>query len=98
MSDTLRSRMIRAAYDNPELRTALLPLINRSTSDLRWATAEIEKCVDQLEDVVDVLTARGPGAEFEANTSLADDHREVAEAVELLRKLSTVPAKLRRIR
>ena len=98
MSDSLRKRMIRAAHENPELRPHLLPLIVAKTTDTSWAATEIDQAVDRLKDVVDVLTHRGPGDDYEANTSLADDHREVAEIVELIRKLSTAPAKLRRLR
>jgi hypothetical protein len=94
--------MIRTAYTNPELRSRLLPIIARAstTSDLKWAAAEIDKALDNLGDVVQVLEARGSGPN-ESGSSLADDHSEVGSAVDDLRKfsqlLSAHVAKLKRL-
>jgi len=101
MVNTLRSRIRKAAIQNPELRPSLVPLLKQgrgSQDELGWAASEIEGALARLRDVVTVLEMRGGGQDPEANTSLADDHREAAEAADLIVKLSKLPAKLRRIR
>jgi len=97
MSDNLSQRLIRLAQEHPELRSELRPLLARAVAtDIRWAAREIDKCMDKLEPVVDAMTTRGYGGLHEGGTSMADDYRSVAEAVNLIRKLSALPAKMRK--
>lgn len=101
MSDTLRSRLTRLAFDNPDLRPELVPLLKSARGDhedLMWAAKEIDKAADKLADVVLILDSRGSSGNYEADESLADAYREVAQTVELISKLSEMPAKLRRLR
>ena len=102
MSDTLRSRLTRLAYDNPDLRPELVPLLKSARGnheDLMWAAKEIEKATDKLGDVVLILDSRGSsGGDYEADEALSDVHREVAQTVDLIGRLSEMPDKLRRLR
>lgn len=101
MSDTLHSRLVRLAFENPDLRTDLVPLLKSARGDhedLMWAVKEIDKAVDKLADVVLILESRGSSGDYEADESLADAHREVARTVDLISNLSQMPDKLRRLR
>ena len=67
--------------------------------DLGSAAKAIEKATDKLGDVVLILDSRGSsGGDYEADEALSDVHREVAQTVDLIGRLSEMPDKLRRLR
>ena len=96
MPNSLRRHLIRLAHEDENLRPHLLPLLKNADADAKWGADKIEKCVRELEDVVLTFTRRH--GTLEGGDALADSSRDAAETVDLIRKLSEMPAKLRRIR
>lgn len=71
----------------------------KAASGVSGFKADVDRALTLLEDAVVVAEARGPGSDYEANTSLADDNSAVASIVSDIRKFSSkVGPQLRRLR
>lgn len=79
---TLRSRIIRLASSNAELRPHLLRILADDKSDIQWAIREVQKAknTDDLWGVVEVLEARRGGP------AITDVYGDINREVERIRR------------